>query len=242
MAARRRAAAMVFVPAPAAPVLSPDDVHHLLDVLRLRVGEPVVAGDGAGTWVECRVARPGPARSADPAGVLEVVSVPWREPAPPTAITVAFAPTKGDRPEWVVQKLTEIGVDRIVPIMTVRSVVRWQGDRAVRAGARLERAAREAAAQSRRAWLPEVLPPSPLAGLPGLAAAPVALAEPGHPGPRPGVSAVAVGPEGGWSDDELEHPWPRLGLGPTVLRSETAALVAAALLCATRNGIVGALA
>ena len=233
---------MVFVASPSAPVLEPGDVHHLLDVLRLRTGEPVITCDGVGTWVECRVARPGPARLADPATVLEVVSGPVVEPPPSTAITVAFAPAKGDRPEWVVQKLTEIGVDRIVPIMTVRSVVRWDHERAVRAGVRLERAVREAAAQSRRAWLPAVLPPSTLVGLPELVGGPVALAEPGSPGPYPGLTAVAVGPEGGWSDDELQRSWPRVGLGPTVLRSETAALVAATVLCATRDGIVGALA
>ena len=117
-------------------------------------------------------------------------------------LTVAFAPAKGDRPEWVVQKLTELGVDRIVPLQTARSVVRWDGERGRRAVERLRRVAREAAAQSRRAYLPEVSR-SDLAALaePPPGPAPVARAELGGPPPA-GDSTVAVGPEGGWSDEE----------------------------------------
>ncbi len=153
------AAALVFVADPDAPVVDDADVRHLLDVLRLRPGEPVVAADGAGRWVACRIAPSAPARGsrrADPAGLLvpdgpATVDVPLRP-----AVTVAFAPTKGDRPEWVTQKLTELGVDRIVPLRTSRSVVRWEGDRATRSVERLRRVAREAASQCRRARLPEV--------------------------------------------------------------------------------------
>ena len=72
------------------------------------------------------------------------------------ALTVVFAPTKGERPEWVVQKLTELGIDRIVPLRSERSVVRWSGQRGQATAERLRRVAREAAAQCRRVWLPEV--------------------------------------------------------------------------------------
>ena len=78
------------------------------------------------------------------------------EEASEPGLTVAFAPTKGERPEWVVQKLTELGVDRIVPLISERSVVRWAGERGAGAVERLRRVAREAAAQSRRVWLPDV--------------------------------------------------------------------------------------
>ncbi|HEY5096760.1 MAG TPA: RsmE family RNA methyltransferase, partial [Acidimicrobiales bacterium] len=155
----QEAAAMVFVADPAAPLLTPDDAHHLLDVLRLRPGELVAVGDGSGSWSPCRVApvRPGRAsRRADPAEVVTVDGPVAREPRATPEITVAFAPTKGDRPEWVVQKLTELGVDRIVPVQAARSVVRWDGERGPRAVVRLTRVAREAAAQARRAWLPEI--------------------------------------------------------------------------------------
>ncbi|HEX3980339.1 MAG TPA: RNA methyltransferase PUA domain-containing protein, partial [Acidimicrobiales bacterium] len=103
------ASAMVFVPDPAAPVLTEDDVRHLLDVLRLRSGELVIAGDGAGSWAPCRV-RPGSgsrgSRGVDPTSALAVDGPVVFRPRPAPAITVAFAPAKGDRPEWVTQKLT----------------------------------------------------------------------------------------------------------------------------------------
>jgi 16S rRNA (uracil1498-N3)-methyltransferase len=139
---------MVFVDDPSHPVLTGDDARHLLDVLRLRPGESVVAG--AGSWVPCRVAGPTGGRAP---GELDAVLVADGElvtatPAVP-AVTVAFVPAKGDRPEWVVQKLTELGVDRIVPVTSRRSVVRWDPDRAERAAARLRRVAREAAAHLR---------------------------------------------------------------------------------------------
>ena len=71
------------------------------------------------------------------------------EPAAVPALTVAFAPVKGERPEWVVQKLTELGIDRIVPLVSERSVVRWSGARGKATVERLRRVAREAAAQCR---------------------------------------------------------------------------------------------
>src|SRR5665213_1396503 len=138
------AAAMVFVEDPALPVLDQADTHHLTAVLRLRDGEIVVAGDGAGRWATCRM-RIGPS----PGATLERVGPVETTEASAPAVTVAFAPVKGDRPEWVVQKLTELGVDRIVPILTARSVVRWEGERATKAVERLRRVAREGAAQSR---------------------------------------------------------------------------------------------
>jgi RsmE family RNA methyltransferase len=90
--------------------------------------------------------------------------------------------------------------------------------------------------QSRRAWLPAV---EDLSSFVEVAARPgAALAEPGAPGPSLDRPLVLVGPEGGWTDDEAATQVPRVGLGPTVLRTETAALAAAALLCALRMGSV----
>ena len=201
------AAAMVFVADPAAPLLAPDDAHHLLDVLRLRPGELVVACDGSGSWSQCRIApvpRGRASRRVDPAGVVTVDGPVVGQPRAAPEITVAFAPAKGDRPEWVVQKLTELGVDRIVPIHAARSVVRWDGERGERAVARLTRVAREAAAQARRTWLPESCPghdPGP-AGLvrPGLEAGPARGSRAhlgpggGGRGPRGGMGSGRIGP------------------------------------------------
>ncbi|MGA8726136.1 MAG: RsmE family RNA methyltransferase [Acidimicrobiales bacterium] len=235
-----RASAMVFVDDPSAPVLDDTDLHHLVDVLRLRTNETVVACDGEGTWTLCRFR--GAQRSSDGAEVLDVESEPVTEARPAPSITIGFAPVKGDRPEWVVQKLTELGVDRIVPIRSARSVVRWEGGRAARSLGRLGRVAREAAAQTRRTWLPAVEPVTPLEGLAELVGVAPVLAVPGGGPLTLDHRLVVVGPEGGWDDTELTRFGEGIGLGPTVLRSETAALVAATLSCGLRSNLVRPLA
>jgi 16S rRNA (uracil1498-N3)-methyltransferase len=244
------AAAMVFVADPAAPVLTQGDAHHLFDVLRLRPGEVVIAGDGCGAWSPCRVVPALGARSGaqgwrhlDPASLLAPDGPVAHQRKAAPEITVAFAPTKGDRPEWVVQKLTELGVDRIVPIRTARSVVRWeQDDRGRRAVDKLTRVAREAAAQCRRTWLPEVGPVATLAGLASVTGSAPRLACPGGAAPTLEHPVVAVGPEGGWDPDELALFGEGVGLGPTVLRAETAAVAVGNLLCALRGGVIAPLA
>ena len=235
------AAAMVFVPDPAAPVVDDADLRHLLDVLRLRPGEPVVAADGAGRWVPCHVApgaRGRGSRGADPSGLLVPDGPAVDEPRRRPEVTVAFAPTKGDRPEWVTQKLTELGVDRIVPLRTSRSVVRWDGERGAKAVGRLRRVAREAAAQCRRPRLPEVSEVCGLDDLARRAGAGFSLADAGGGPPGLDRPVLAVGPEGGWDPDERAAFGPGVGLGDTVLRAETAAVVAGAVLCGLRSGVV----
>jgi 16S rRNA (uracil1498-N3)-methyltransferase len=229
------ASAMVFVDDLSAPQADRAAVHHLVDVLRLRSDEVVIASDGAGSWVPCRLAG-GPDGALVPDGTVRV------DPAPEPMITVAFVPTKGDRPEWVTQKLTELGVDRIVALMSRRSVVRWQGERGDKAVERLRRVAREASAQCRRSRLPEVTGVVDLDGLVALVGTAVCLAEPGGRPPDLGCGVVAIGPEGGWDDAEKERFGAGIGLGPTVLRSETAAVAAGTVLCALRNGVVAPLA
>ncbi len=232
---------MVYVADLERPIPAVDDAHHLTRVLRLRPGEPVVAGDGQGRWRLCRYrgTRHGPAAESGP-DVIEadgpVIVVP--RPTPP--VTVGFVPAKGDRPEWVVQKLTEAGVDRIGVLSSARAVVRWEGDRAARSIDRLRRVAREAGAQSRAPWLPEVVGVLDLAGLAeAVAPAALALAHPGGDPPSVAMPAMAVGPEGGWDDSELAPgDFPVVGLGPGILRAETAAVASGLLLCALRNGLV----
>ncbi len=236
------AAAMVFVDEPASPVLTPDDARHLLDVLRLRPGEPVIASDGAGSWAPHRVSAAAGRRGARGVDLASVLSadgpVTTQAPEAP-AITVAFAPAKGDRPEWVTQKLTELGVDRIVPIRARRSVVRWEGERGDRAVERLRRVAREAAAQCRRVWLPDVGAVTTLPGLASLVGSLPRLAQPGGAPPSLDQPVVAVGPEGGWDQEELAFSGAWVGLGSTLLRAETAAIVVGSALCGLRSGVVG---
>lgn len=213
----------------AAPELAEEDRHHLARVLRLRAGEAVTVADGTGGWRRCRFA---------PGGRLEPTGEVHHDPAPRPPLTVGFVPTKGERPEWVVQKLTEAGVDRIVVLASARSVVRWEAERAGRHLERLRKVAREAAMQSRRTWLPTV---GDVVALPAFVAElgdRCALAEAGGAPPSLGRPAVLVGPEGGWSDEERSLAPALVGLGPHVLRAETAAVAAGVLLAALRAGLL----
>jgi 16S rRNA (uracil1498-N3)-methyltransferase len=168
------------------------------------------------------------------AAELESLGPVVSEPAVAPELTVGFAVVKGDRPDLVVRALTEVGVDRIVPLHSARSVVRWTGDRGPEAVERLRRVARSAGMQCRRVRLPEVSDVQDVADLVRHGGPDVALAVPGETGDveRP---TVLVGPEGGWTAEELEMGGgavAHVGLGPHVLRSETAAIAAGVLLVA----------
>ncbi len=221
-----------------APRLASDDHHHLARVLRLAPGTELTAGDGAGRWRLCRLGE-----SKDDLVVAGEI-VEDRRPGP--LLTVAFALVKGDRPELVVQKLTELGVDRIVPFAAERSVVRWEPGKADRQLARLRSIARQAAMQCRRTWLPDVGIAEPggdaasrLAGFATVAELPgAAMADRGGEPPTMATPTLLVGPEGGWGTTERSVGIPRVRLSEHVLRAETAALTAGALLGALRSELV----
>ncbi|MEY2459098.1 MAG: rRNA (uracil1498-N3)-methyltransferase, partial [Acidimicrobiaceae bacterium] len=202
--------AHVFVRDLDALELSDEDHHHLARVLRLRPGDELTASDGLGRWRRCRFGAP-----LEPTGAVET------DDAPNPEITIAFALVKGERPELVVQKLTEVGVDRITPFVAERSVVHWDEQKATRNHVRLVTVAREAAMQSRRTWLPTVEPLAGFADVAGRAGA--ALTDRGGRPPTLAHPVLLVGPEGGWSERERRADLPSIGLGPTVLRAETAA-------------------
>jgi 16S rRNA (uracil1498-N3)-methyltransferase len=221
----RHAKAHAFVSAVDTPELDPEDQHHLARVLRLRPGDEITVGDGTGRWRRCRFGH-----ALEPVGPIEL------DPPESPGITVAFALVKGDRPEWTVQKLTELGVDRIVPFLAERSVVRWDEAKAAHQRARLTKVARMASMQSRRARLPvieAVRTFADVANLPDLA-----IAAPDGGPPSLAHPVLAIGPEGGWSEAEQARGLPSVSLGPTVLRAETAAVVGGALLAALRAGLV----
>ena len=221
--ALRRSAAHVVVGDVSVPVLDDAAHHHLTRVLRLRSGDVVTVTDGAGAWRSCRFAD----------GAIEIdgeVRLVARREA---SITIAFAIPKADRPEWIVQKLTELGVDRIVVLHAERSVVRWDDDRAAKHLVKLRRVVLEAIHQCRAVWLPSIEGPvDALAVLPGAVAA-----EPGGRSMRAGDRTIAVGPEGGWSHAELDAAADRVSLGSTVLRVETAALTACVRAVALDSGL-----
>jgi 16S rRNA (uracil1498-N3)-methyltransferase len=173
------------------------------------------------------------------------------EAPPRPALTVLLAPPKGDRLTWAVQKLVEVGADSVVLVEASRSVRRWEGARAGRVGPRLEAVAREAAKQSRRRFLPTVSGPVPWAE--AVAAPPggllVVLWEQATAGllsalpqdPPPEISLL-IGPEGGIPEEDARAAQGGgavlASLGPNVLRTETAALIGAAVVLA-RYGRLG---
>lgn len=221
----RRSAAHVLVDDLVDPQLSDQAAHHLLRVRRLRDDEVVTVTDGRGGWRTARVTASG----------LADLGEPVQDPEPVHRLELLVAVPKSDRPEWIVQKATELGVDRIVLLHADRSVVRWDPARAAKHLTRLRTVAAEALMQSRRTFATEVVGPIPAAaalGEPG--ETPVVVAEPGGRPLGAGDRRVAVGPEGGWSPEELAVAAATVSVGAHVLRVETAALAAVALMQAFR--------
>lgn len=224
--ALRRSAAHVFVDHLDGGHLEPDDVHHLVKVVRIRESDVISVSDGRGSWATATLR---------PDGELGLLEGPHFVPAPAHRLGVAFVPVKGEKPELVVQKLTEIGIDDIYPLApTAFSVVKWEADRAEKHHVRLAKVAREAAMQSRRVWLPEVHRVQMLANL--MTDHAVAFAEPGGAPLDASHHLVVVGPEGGFSHEELHGAPATVSLGESILRAETAAIVAGTLMVSLRRG------
>lgn len=218
-------------------LLSEGDSRHALRSLRLRPGDDVSLADGRGA-----VGRGVIVAEREGLAVVrveEVSRVVRRGPV----VSVAFAPPKGDRLSWAIQKLGELGVDEAILMQTARAVRDVRPDRSGQALARLRTVAREAAMQSRQAFIMEVTAGVSYEECLATGGAPaVMLAQTGQPGLRALLPAEAggvrllIGPEGGWAEEELEAArasgvalW---SLGTSVLRTETAALVGAALVLA----------
>lgn len=214
-------------------MLTAEESHHVQRVLRLRVGDPLVLFDGeGGEWG-------GTLTAIDASGVQVRVGEHHRPDVEPAIdIRLYQGLCRYDRVEWVIQKSTELGVRSIHVVTLARSevpppprnrVVRWQ------------RLAVEACKQSGRTTVPEFdliaeLPASEGAGV-------VSIILDGGPdtptlgrvfaAPAPPEVRLAVGPEGGFTPEEIAHStaagWRRAGLGPRTLRTETAGVVAVAL-------------
>jgi 16S rRNA (uracil1498-N3)-methyltransferase len=233
------------LPEGAEAVLDGAEGRHAATVRRLRPGEALCLVDGRGGLAECTVTV------AEPDRLRLAVHQRRTLPAPQPRLVVVQALAKGDRGELAVELMTELGVDGIVPWAASRSVVRWQGERGGRALERWRSTAREAAKQSRRAWLPVITEPHGTAavarriGAGGVGAGALVLHEAATdplasvPLPDTGDLLIVVGPEGGIADSELAaftaagaRP---VRLGPTVLRASTAGAAALAVL-AVRTG------
>ena len=212
--------------------LTGDHADHLIRVLHARVGQEFDIATGA-------VVRRGRIVSIAATRVEfelgEVVPA-----ASPANVTLLLAVFKFDRMEWAIEKCTELGVARIVPVIARRTDAHLAAASAKRAD-RWRRLALQASEQSRRATPPEITAALKLkeaTSLPG--ALRIVLAESENQtqlrdllSSAEGEILLAVGPEGGWTEDELQlfqaGGWVPASLGPTILRAETAAIAATAI-------------
>ncbi|MFJ2505310.1 16S rRNA (uracil(1498)-N(3))-methyltransferase [Microbacterium sp. NPDC087592] len=211
------------------------EAKHAAVVRRLRVGEAVTVGDGAGVWLI------GAAEEVSPTRVEVRISDRVEHPAPSPRIVLVQALAKGDRDELAVQAACELGVDEIVPWQASRSVSRWEGPKAVKGRERWATIVREAAKQAHRAWVPEVTAPVLTTQLAERATSQrVLLLDPTASVRLSEISAddrdlvLVVGPEGGIAEEELDRLTAagaeRVLLGDTVLRTSTAGPAAIAVL------------
>lgn len=223
--------------------LAEEEARHLRDVLRLSVGDEVFVFDGAGLEFKCIVAE----SRRDSARLEIVAEVAPASPESPLRLTLAVALLKGEKFDLVVQKATELGAARIVPVMTKLADVRLKEERdTLKRVSRWQRIALEAAKQSGRARLPDICAPRRFAELvqseQGAEArllfseregASLAEAAEGWSKNARALTAL-VGAEGGWTDEELalarDAGWSIVTLGGRILRAETAAIAVTTLL------------
>ena len=225
-----------------------DEAHHCASVMRCAVGDRVVIFDGQGQEAG------GSIESASNAEV--VVSVRTREltPRPPAALTLCQSVPKGKNMDLIVQKATELGVSRIVPLLSDRTVVRLEGAELEKKRAKWQRVALEACKQCGQNWLPEVAAPvsvgdflrgegadSGEAELRLVAAIDdrarslkEILADNGDEADVATAASIMIGPEGDFTPAELDAAmnagFRPMSLGPIVLRSETAAIYSLSVL------------
>lgn len=236
----------VPTPAPLTLRVEGDRHHYLVHVLRVRAGETLEVFDGKNRAFTARIDD-----VSDDALILALGSE--RTDTPSRRIWILQGLPKGDKLEWIIEKATELGVSGIAPVTTERSVVKLDAERSEKKRERWQRIAEEAARQCRRNDVPQVWRPGRLLDVAaqvepealllildeGETARRLADALPEQPD-RP--VALVVGPEGGLSRPEVERLVQEGGvavtLGRNILRTETAALAAVAIL-RHRDGLLG---
>jgi 16S rRNA (uracil1498-N3)-methyltransferase len=219
----RNSNAHVFVKSLDTPALAFEDEHHLDRVLRIDEADAITVCDGNGRWATATWSRK---------RGTTLTSTVFESPRP-VILSVGYAIPKGDRADLIVQKLTEIGVDRLLMYETNRSVVRWDADKRTKQLERLNRIAREASMQSRRLYMPAIQFTTfeRVIEING-----VGLAEPGGKDPLDtNTTTLLVGPEGGFDTGELDYAVPKIELSKNILRVETAAIMAGAALVACHS-------
>lgn len=236
-------------PDPTLLPLSERDVHHIASVLRMREGDEIVAVEFGGEVWAMRLF------AVSPQGIVAGRIERLPHTAEPQVVLVQGV-GKGDKIDEVVQGAVEVGVAEVQPVLTARSVVKLDAEKRADRGARWRRVAESAAKQSQRSAVPYVADPVPLAdALPVIAACDVVLVAYEDAGASPGIRqaladaqahettrvAVVVGPEGGFTAEEIatlgEFGGLPVSLGDTILRTETAGVVATALVVHELGGL-----
>jgi len=210
----------------ASPRLSREAINHL-KVIRPKEGESIELFDGRGRFRVYVFAD----------GGLKGERSKIEEVSPPSPLTLFACITKGSRWDWTIEKATELGVTRIVPVVSERTIVRISSDERETKRARWIRIAQEAARQSDAKWIPEILAPiafdASLKLVRGTKCLVGALTEKTRQIGSCDGNAIYVGPEGDFSSDELasliEIATP-VSFGTTVLRAETAAIYGVSVL------------
>ena len=241
-----------FAPDRTFVTLSAEETRHLRDVLRLTMGDEVYVFDGEGREFRCEISEV--ARDSAQLNVIEEADA--ARPESPLKLTLAVALLKGERFDLVVQKATELGITSMIPIITSRADVKIKSDdEAGRKIARWRRIVLEATKQCGRAHLMKIEAPINFANLicdrADTDELRLMFAERAGdlfenaleaPAARQKNVLALIGPEGGFSDDEIDQAreagWMIITLGGRVMRAETAAIVVAALL-AHRFGDLG---
>lgn len=214
--------------------------HHLLRVLRLKTGAELHVFNGRGGCHTARLAGSEGARA-----LVEVGAIDRDDRESPLAVTLAIGISRGERMDWIVQKSVELGVTAIQPLTTRRTEVRLKGERSARKLTHWRQIAIAACEQSGRNRIPEIHAPQPFQALldspaelrlvlaPGAAQSLAGLAD------APQSLSLLIGPEGGLAAEEIAAAeaagFLAVGLGPRVLRTETAPLAALAI-CQARWG------
>ncbi len=216
--------------------LDESEAHHALKVLRLGTGDHIQVTDGAGAIATCRISVVDKHNAAF--DIIELVEAPTRS----NTVHLFVAPTKnGDRMEWLVEKITEIGIASITLLQCERSERKHLSEE------RLRKMAISAMKQSQQGWLPTIQSMTPIGRVVSESfdqkfIAYVDSANPDHLknlAKATGRRALMIGPEGDFTPAELElalkSGWKKVSLGETRLRTETAALVGSVLLVAAHQ-------
>ncbi|MBQ4612127.1 MAG: 16S rRNA (uracil(1498)-N(3))-methyltransferase [Clostridia bacterium] len=226
-------------------VIDSADARHIAGALRMAVGESLTLCDGNGTDYAATITAIG-----KDAVTVSVDNAAPNATEPSLAVTLYMGMPKGDKLEFVIQKAVELGVTKVVPVVTARSIVRVSGKDAEKKQVRLQRIAAEAAGQCGRGIIPTVYAPIDFkTALARLKEERVLLCYEGGGAPigtlvTPDDTAVSlvIGPEGGFAPEEVEAIKALGGriatLGPRILRCETAPLAALAVLMEKSGNMV----